>query len=53
MKCPLCGGKQVGKIGTDQFYCWNCFVEYDSKNQVYAVDEDGSLISYSLDPLNQ
>lgn len=53
MRCPLCGGKEVGKIGPDQFYCWNCYVEYDSKNQVYEVDEDGSLIAYGFDPLNQ
>ena len=46
LSCPLCGSNEVGKIGQDQFYCWNCFVEYDSKNQVYTVEEDGSLIAY-------
>jgi hypothetical protein len=51
MTCPLCGGKEVGKIGPDLFYCWNCFVEYDNRNTIYAVEEDGSLIVYGTDPL--
>ncbi len=51
MTCPICGGKEVGKIGPDQYYCWTCFVEYDSKNKVYAVEEDGSLIAYGADTL--
>lgn len=51
MNCPLCGGKEVGKIGPDQYYCWNCFVEYDTRNQVYEVAEDGSLLIYGTDPV--
>jgi len=47
MVCPLCGGKTVGKIGADQFYCWDCLVEYDSQNRVYQVAEDGSLIAFN------
>ncbi len=48
--CPICQGRAVGKVGTNQFYCWDCFLEFSSTNKginVYNVDEDGSLIDYS------
>lgn len=44
--CPLCNSTTVGKIGTSQYYCWNCFYEFSYKQQkvaVYDVAEDGSL----------
>ena len=47
--CPNCSSKDIGKIGTNQYYCWNCFVEMSmSGNQIssiYQVEEDGSLES--------
>lgn len=50
MYCPVCGGKFTGKIGVDQFYCWDCCVEYRKNNnnevQIYEVAEDGSLVAY-------
>ncbi|MDS1030023.1 hypothetical protein RDV78_05880 [Bacillota bacterium LX-D] len=50
MLCPLCGSREVGKIGPDQFYCWNCCVEYDDRNQVFELAEDGSIeSSYKLE----
>ncbi|NPV27746.1 MAG: hypothetical protein HPY81_09995 [Firmicutes bacterium] len=50
MKCPVCNGVQTGKIGLDQYYCWNCFVEFSIQKdrvEVYEVGEDGSLLAYS------
>ncbi|MDD2402055.1 MAG: hypothetical protein PHI90_06480 [Clostridia bacterium] len=47
MKCPLCGSSSVGKVGVEQYYCWNCFVEYQfqgDETRVYSVEEDGSLM---------
>ncbi|MEW6621722.1 MAG: hypothetical protein AB1420_01075 [Bacillota bacterium] len=41
--CPVCNGRSVGRIGTEQYYCWNCLVEYNSKKEVFQVEEDGSL----------
>lgn len=41
--CPICNGRAVGRVATDQFYCWNCLVEYDGNNKIYEVEEDGSL----------
>lgn len=46
MKCPLCGSRAVGKIGVEQYYCWDCFIEYqyrDRNTRLYIVEEDGDL----------
>ncbi|WP_019120067.1 hypothetical protein [Brevibacillus massiliensis] len=47
--CPNCGSKDIGKIGTSQYYCWNCFVELSVNGEqissIYQVEEDGSLHS--------
>lgn len=45
-KCPVCRGLQVGRVGSDQYYCWNCFLEFNfhkGKINLYEVAEDGSL----------
>ena len=47
MSCPLCGGRAIGKIGVEQFYCWDCCVEYDSSQHVFEIAEDGSLQAVS------
>ncbi|GAB6932353.1 hypothetical protein [Calditerricola satsumensis] len=47
-QCPNCKRKDVGKVGSHQFYCWNCLIEYSvmgGQVHVYAVEEDGSLSS--------
>lgn len=48
MKCPVCNGVQTGKVGIDQYYCWNCFIEFSFHKgclEIYEVAEDGSLIN--------
>lgn len=48
MKCPNCNSKDIGKIGSRQFYCWGCFIELTvngEKMSVYQVEEDGTLSS--------
>ncbi|NLZ38907.1 MAG: hypothetical protein GX893_04785 [Firmicutes bacterium] len=49
MKCPLCGGIDTGKVGTNQYYCWNCLLEFSMDGPdgftAYYVDEEGTLIS--------
>ncbi len=50
MQCPVCGGKSVGKIGSDQYYCWNCCLEYQIQGdiiKIFSVAEDGSLEAYA------
>lgn len=54
MQCPSCGGKATGKVGVDQYYCWDCCVEYRLNKegvQIYEVAEDGSLVAF--DPMNE
>ncbi|WP_010531082.1 hypothetical protein [Lentibacillus jeotgali] len=46
--CPNCRGKDIGKIGSQQFYCWNCFIELTVINEklaIHQVEADGSLSS--------
>ena len=33
MVCPNCTSRDTGKVGSNQWYCWNCFVmfSFDSK----------------------
>ncbi|MCD8511662.1 MAG: DUF2797 domain-containing protein [Bacillus sp. (in: Bacteria)] len=48
MRCPNCKGKDIGKIGTNQYYCWNCFIELSIKDDrfyLHQVEPDGSLSS--------
>lgn len=48
LKCPNCRSKDIGKIGMNQFYCWNCFIELTlDKGLIYThqVEEDGTLSS--------
>ncbi|MBH0229968.1 hypothetical protein LCL89_01190 [Halobacillus yeomjeoni] len=48
MRCPNCNSKNLGKIGTEQYYCWNCFLELsfeDGKMNINQIEEDGSLSS--------
>ncbi|MGE5422560.1 MAG: hypothetical protein ACM3QW_04800 [Ignavibacteriales bacterium] len=48
MRCPACNSIQVGKVGSDQYYCWNCCVEFNMRKgrvSLYEVAEDGTLVS--------
>ncbi|MBC7342570.1 MAG: hypothetical protein H5U02_09030 [Clostridia bacterium] len=49
VNCPNCGSSEVGKIGLQQYYCWNCMVEYNDKREVFAINEDGSLEHVQID----
>lgn len=46
--CPNCQSKDIGKIGINQYYCWNCFIELSLSQgmiSTHQVEEDGSLSS--------
>ncbi len=48
LKCPNCKSKDIGKIGINQYYCWNCFIELtlvEGLIKTHQVEEDGSLSS--------
>jgi hypothetical protein len=49
MNCPLCGSIDTGKVSTNQYYCWNCLVEFNMGGPngftAYNVDEEGTLVA--------
>ncbi len=50
MNCPVCGRKSIGKVGIDQFYCWECCVEFAYDGDactVFNVEADGTLSLYT------
>ncbi|MGI6357411.1 MAG: hypothetical protein ACOX2K_01755 [Bacillota bacterium] len=52
-KCPHCGSRAVGKVGHEQYYCWDCCLEYSKKKngyRLFQVADDGSLISVEAEP---
>ncbi|MDR1702433.1 MAG: hypothetical protein LBR56_06635 [Sporomusaceae bacterium] len=48
--CPVCGQRGVGKVGANQYYCWDCCVEFivrdDEDVRVFNVEADGTLTSH-------
>ncbi|WP_371370758.1 hypothetical protein [Sporomusa aerivorans] len=47
--CPVCGQRGIGKVGADQYYCWDCCVEFVVRNQnlkIFNVEADGTLTLY-------
>ena len=53
MRCPLCGSADTGKVGNNQYYCWQCLLEFKANPQqptcMFYVEADGSLIPVSLE----
>jgi hypothetical protein len=48
LRCPNCNGKDIGKIGAQQYYCWTCFIEMtinNNKVKIHEIEADGSLCS--------
>ncbi len=48
MICPNCRSKNIGTIGSQQYYCWDCFIELSVQNDLvhlHEVEADGSLSS--------
>ncbi|MDR3288080.1 MAG: hypothetical protein LBT22_01485 [Peptococcaceae bacterium] len=49
MNCPVCSGRTTGKVGMEQYYCWDCCIEFSmqaDKVVVYDLEEDGSLTAW-------
>ncbi len=53
MYCPLCESIDTGKVGTNQYYCWHCLIEFSVKNEkevsIYYVEDDGTLVDLEMD----
>ncbi len=49
-RCPVCGRKSAGRVAADQYYCWDCCVEFTMKEEkvshIFNVELDGSLSSF-------
>ena len=48
--CPVCGQKGIGKVGANQYYCWDCCVEFMLREQgvkIFNVELDGTLTSHA------
>lgn len=46
MVCPNCHSRCLGRVGVDQYYCWDCCVEWveaEDGPHLFAVDEEGEL----------
>lgn len=44
--CPHCSARNVGRVGTGQYYCWDCFIEFSINQRgirMYRVEPDGEL----------
>lgn len=53
MNCPVCSGRAIGKVGVEQYYCWDCCVEFTTQTDklvIYDLAEDGSLLAWD-DPI--
>jgi len=49
MNCPVCGGRATGRVGVEQYYCWDCCVEFSNASDqvvVYDLAEDGTLMAW-------
>lgn len=49
MQCPNCNCRDTGKVATNQYYCWECFVLFsfdsNSRPRLYEVDPEGTLVA--------
>ena len=52
MRCPLCCSADTGKVGNNQYYCWQCLMEFKTDPEqarcMFYVEADGSLIPVPL-----
>ena len=48
LRCPMCNSRALGKVGMEQYYCWDCCIEFAraaDKTLLYEVLDDGSLMA--------
>ncbi|HEY3314306.1 MAG TPA: hypothetical protein VGL40_03355 [Bacillota bacterium] len=43
----------MGKVGTGQYYCWDCFIEFSLSGKggphLYRIDPEGTLVAFGPD----
>lgn len=48
MRCPNCEGRSIGRVGSEQYYCWDCCVEFNLARgaiRIWHVDPEGELVA--------
>lgn len=48
MRCPNCDSRSIGRVGSEQYYCWDCCVEFNTARgavRIWHVDADGELVA--------
>lgn len=56
LRCPKCGSRSTGRIGQDQFYCWDCNVEFHVQGsfvRIYSIDPEGAAVLESVRSPNE
>ncbi len=56
MLCPKCKSRATGRIGQNQYYCWDCAVEFVPTRdgfRMYRLEEDGSALLDSLESMSE
>ncbi len=53
--CPVCGSRVLGRIGLDQYFCWDCCAQFNyagSHFRAWEIADDGTLVPHAaaLDP---
>ncbi|MFS8639770.1 MAG: hypothetical protein LOD90_02955 [Symbiobacteriaceae bacterium] len=50
MRCPVCGGNATGKIGTGEYYCWDCCIEFQERGggtfACFVLDSEGNRVAF-------
>lgn len=52
MICPKCRSRAIGRIGQNQYYCWDCNIEFvPTKDgyRTYRLEADGTVVLDSID----
>lgn len=47
LACPQCGSRSVGRVAVDQYYCWECCIEFAQTGDAvrcFQVNEEGELL---------
>ncbi len=47
--CPVCGGRLLGRIGTGQFFCWDCCAQFSRSGprlRAWTIDAEGVLVPH-------
>jgi hypothetical protein len=50
--CPKCRSRATGRIGQNQYYCWDCNIEFMPTRdgfRMYRLEPDGTTVLDSLE----